>query len=157
MQEGCLPYWTQKDTRNGGEDGHLIVWNDGRGEARPWVHIGMRDGRTVCIGSALLLEEAAHAQDAVHQRVGAAAQHLVLLQPVRAPAQEASVQVAHKQHRLRMPCRTVRLLISFWQSSAGQLCNFQSRHSISHGPQATHTAVHLQSLQYSHKTPCPLH
>ena len=68
------------------------------------MNISMRGGRTVCIGSALLLEEAAHAQDAVHQRVRASAQHLVLLQPVRAPAQEAPVQVAHKQHRLQMPC-----------------------------------------------------
>lgn len=134
MQEGCILYWTQKDTRNGGTDGHLIVWDDGRGEARPWVHIGMRDGRTVCIGSALLLEEAAHAQDAVHQGVCAAAQHLVLLQPVRAPAQEAPVQIAHKQHCLRMPCALLNCSPNLEKVMLQKKWILQYRHPVSNQP-----------------------
>ena len=55
---------------------------------------------TICISSALLLEQAADAQDAVHKGVSAAPQHLILLQPMRASAQNASVQIAHKEDRL---------------------------------------------------------
>ncbi len=98
------------------------------------MHIGMRDGRTVCIGSALLLEEAAHAQDAVHQGVCAPAQHLVLLQPVRAPAQEAPVQIAHKQHCLRMPCALLNCSPNLEKVMLQKKWILQYRHPVSNQP-----------------------
>ena len=55
---------------------------------------------TVSICSALLLEEAADAQDAIYKGISAAPQHLILLQPMRAPAQDPSVQITHKEDRL---------------------------------------------------------
>ena len=97
----------------------------------------IRRALTVCIGGALLLEQSADSQDAVHKGVSAAPQHLVLLQPMRASAQNASVQIAHKEDRLHMHTGESTASLDLPQHCA----EFLRAHSCRSRPQSRHNRI----------------